>query len=154
MKKILLTFGLMLGAMSSHHANAQAIDDGPFASSQTLAAHWQAKAGTPSQYGIVRLEGQVFYSVIGGFGPPRTVNYFYCSNGLIYKTCPPNGPFGSSYELNYYWTTWASTRNVSIYIFLNGNLLFSKNTGFGPPRVYDYTSCTNRGGGLMTNCSL
>lgn len=105
MKKIFLTFGLMLSAMFSHHANAQAIDAGPFASSQELAAHWQAKAGTPSQYGIVRLEGQLVYSVTGGFGPFRKVFYFYCSNGLIYKTCPPNGPFGSAYEISYYWTT-------------------------------------------------
>jgi hypothetical protein len=154
MKNILLTIGLIFGVLLSQIANAQAVDEGPFANAQALTSHWLAKAGTPSQYGIVRLEGQVIYSVRGGFGAPRTVYYFYCGNGLIYKICPPNGPFGSSYELDYYWRTWASTRNVSIYIYLNGNLLFSKNTGFGPPQIHHYVSCANRGGGLMTNCSL
>jgi hypothetical protein len=154
MKKILLAISLLFAATLSNAASAQVIDEGPFASSEALAAHWLAKAGTSSQYGVVRLEGQVIYSLLGGFGPFRKVFYFYCSNGLIYKICPPNGPFGSAYELDYYWSTWASTRNASIYIYLNGRLIFSKNTGFGPPQVYNYTACANRGGGLMVNCSL
>jgi hypothetical protein len=151
-RNVLLTLCLMIGATLSHHANAQSTDDGPFASAQQLTAHWQGRRAPPN-CGYVILENQPIWTNACGFGPYRNINYYYCSNGWIYRQCPPNGPFGYTFEITNYWSNWAANRNVSIYVYANGTLLFSKNTGFGPPISYHYVYCQNRRG-YMTNCSL
>jgi hypothetical protein len=152
-KNLITASALALLALLSNNAMAQTTDVGPFASREALLAHYRGETGTPRSCGYIKLEGQTIVSRLCGFGPYRSHDYYVCANGLIYKGCAPNGPFGYSFEVANYWRAATLNQPTSIYVYVDGQLVFSKLDGFGPARSIFYTYCQNRKG-YMTNCSL
>ncbi len=131
---------LCLG-MAASISYAQSVD-GPFVSKQQLVSFWQAKATRDNQATYIALNGYGVYSFSNGFGPALSLDYYQCSDGLIYTNCNSiKGPISSRDKLYPTVYTMMGSSISSTTIYLDGTPIHGT-PGFSPSSgSFRYKTC-------------